>query len=149
MASWIKEKLGLGGKKAALANAENGRFLVEIEAKEYQGNTNVRDINEIVEINLDAMLDDDDDEEDDDASPLLDGDFVLIKFRRGLRFLACVREHEDVAENTVRINALGRKNIACGANDLVSVSPYPPEQREGQPPQTLENAHRVIFQVST
>jgi len=76
MASWIKEKLGLGGKKAALANAENGRFLVEIEAKEYQGNTNVRDINEIVEINLDAMLDDDDDEEDDDASPLLDGDFV-------------------------------------------------------------------------
>ena len=145
--NWVKDKLGLGKKTAdaALANADNGRFLVEIAAKEYVGNTNIRDINERVEINLEFGEEEDD---DDDNSPLLDdGDFVLVKFRRGLKFLACVAEHEDVPGNTVRINSVGMKNLACGANDLVSVSPYPPEAKEGQPKETLENAHTVVFQV--
>ena len=89
----------------------------------------------------------DDDDDDDDACPLLDGDFVLVKYKRGLRFLACIREHDDVADNTVRINPLGRKNLSCGANDLVSVSPYPPEQKEGQPKETLHKAIKVVFQA--
>ena len=145
--NWVKDKLGLGKKAAdaTLANADNGRFLVEISAKEYVGNTNIRDINERVEINLEFGEEEED--EDDDNSPLLDGDFVLVKFRRGLKFLACVAEHEDVPGNTVRIDSVGMKNLACGANDLVSVSPYPPEAKEGQPKETLENAHTVVFQV--
>ena len=41
---------GEGRRQGALADAGNGRYLVEIEAKEYNGNISVRDINEIVEI---------------------------------------------------------------------------------------------------
>lgn len=147
---WVKDKLGLNKKKidaAALASADNGRFLVDIEAKEYVSNVNIRDVNEMVEINLDEDTDAED-EDDDDSAPLIDGDFVLVKFRRGLRFLATVKEHEDVPKNTVRINKLGRENIKCGPNDLVSVSPYPPDAKEGQPKETLENAVKVTFQVS-
>jgi len=48
----LKNMLGLGKKPTpeSLANADNGRFLCDIEAKEYQGNNNIRDTNEIVEI---------------------------------------------------------------------------------------------------
>jgi len=56
--------------KAALANADNGRYLVEIEAKEYDGNINVRDVNEIVEIDIDGQEEEEEDDEEEDFAPV-------------------------------------------------------------------------------
>eukprot|EP00946_MAST-07B_sp_MAST-7B-sp1_P002729 g2729.t1 len=133
--------------KAALADAGNGRYLVEIEAKEYNGNINVRDINEIVEIDIDGQDDSDDDSDDDDdddddsdddgENDLLDEEFVLVKARRGLKFLAMVKHHDDVPKNTVRVNALGRKNISVGSNDIVTVAVG----------SSVSTATKVVFQV--
>ena len=140
-----KKKKNDGGesKQQALASAENGRFLVEIEAKEYVGNKNIRDVGEMVEINIDAMDGDDDgdddtDDGDDDAGcDMLDEEFVLVKHRRGLKFLAMVKDHEDVPANTVRVNSVGRKNVACGANDLITVSVV----------EKVDAATKIVFQV--
>ena len=48
-----------------------------------------------------------------------------------------VKHHDDVPKNTVRVNALGRKNISVGSNDIVTVAVG----------SSVSTATKVVFQV--